>query len=103
MVRIQLMIDKMESLSFTKEAGVFIPHVKRLWLEQMVVARTEKRYLQFAPLEQVIKAINFLVVNTNINQRDKILLYGALKEAFESKDKVIVPLCHFDEERFVIM
>lgn len=102
MKRLRLLIENMEPLDFIHEASAFTSDVKKLWREQMGIACI-KRYNQFAPLEQVLKATDFVIVNTEQNQRDKILIYGAIQEALERKDKVIIPLCYFNEERFTLL
>ena len=103
MVRLKLVIENLEPLQFTKEPRGFIPDIDRLWREQRAIARTEKRHPQFAPLDQVVRAINFVAVSTErMSRRDKILLYGAMQEAFETEDQaIIVPLCYFNEEKLV--
>ena len=102
MVCLRLIIASMQSLNFIKEEGAFIPDVKRLWWEQKKAGR-HKKNAEFAPLDQVVKATNFVVINTELSQRDKILIYGAIQEALERKDKVIIPLCYFNEERFTLL
>ena len=101
MIRLRLVIENMEPY-FIHEASAFTSDVKKLWREQMGIASI-KRYNQFAPLDQVLKATDFVNVNTEQTHRDKILIYGAIREATYLKDRIVVPLCYFDEERFVIM
>ncbi len=102
MKRLRLLIENMEPLDFIHEGSDFTSDIKKLWCEQMRIARI-KRHNQFAPLEQVLKATDFIIINTEQNQRDKILIYGAIQEALERKDKVIIPLCYFNEERFTLL
>lgn len=83
------------------EAGVYVHDVKRQLRQQKQTGRTKKGH-QFAPLDKVVLAIPLIrICPGGLCRRDRILLYGAMQEAFESKTEIIVPVCLFDEEKLV--
>lgn len=53
-------------------------------------------------LGHLIKLANFIQLNTNLCQRDKLMISHNLSRLMTKKDKITVPLCYFDEEKFVL-
>lgn len=58
---------------------------------------------KFPPLQQVLNLTGFIQINTNLCQRDKILIYLTFRESMKTKNRITVPLCLFDEENFSIL
>ncbi len=58
---------------------------------------------KFPPLEQVLKLTGFIQINTDLSRRERILVYLTLRENLRVRNKITVPLCYFDDDRFRVL
>lgn len=67
--------------------------------ERMGIHYVQRHY---SSLENVIKQTDFIFVNTNMCQRDKLLISYTLLRCIVNKGIIAVPLCFFETNKFVI-
>lgn len=53
-------------------------------------------------LATILRLTNFIQINTNLCQRDKLMISHNLSKFLTEKDSITIPFCIFDEETFVI-